>query len=72
MKKVKTGSLAYSAQVMRELPFKQAQQLLEDREKLTHDFISGLNEWLEEFNRVTDNIIKEAERLLRGAGDKND
>lgn len=32
-------------------------ELLEEREKIVHDLISSFNEWLEEFNRVTDYII---------------
>lgn len=34
------------------------EELLKERERITHDFVSGLAAWLEEFNRVTDNLIE--------------
>lgn len=34
------------------------EDLLKERERITHDFVSGLAAWLEEFNRVTDGMIE--------------
>lgn len=38
-------------------------QLLEDRERITHDLIENMNTWVEEFNRVADNMIDSLEDL---------
>jgi len=32
--------------------------LLIQREKITNDFVSAMAEWLDEFNRVTDEMIE--------------
>ena len=39
--------------------------LLAMRERIVNDLIDNMNAWLEEFNRVTDNMIKKSERLMR-------
>ena len=33
-------------------------ELLIQREKITNDFVSAMAEWLDEFNRVTDEMLE--------------
>lgn len=40
-------------------------QLNEERERLLHDFTSGIAEWLEELNKYVDRIVENSEKTER-------